>query len=841
MYVPETELTFKSAAAKFVRFNFQPEGELERLTDILLDDAPRRTHVVVLAGEPHSGRKYRVESAVYRAAQRGERLRHAILNLEGYEPGEGAVERYLSNQLLRLRPERRSCATALLEHMKLQVKVQPSLWGMSLLSIGLTSDVPATELIGWLGPTFASIPGMSRSPREQFSIALRQLCHDSRLIVHVTDHAPATQSIQEWLLEELATGIDATLVISIEPKGTVEMPKTAVERFDVELLSEGSIRERIDERFEPNDFPAGLVKALWLYSGGYPGRAALKMADLVNAELIAPSERDGVWELRTADFEDPDFVTLFGVDEAERVRELLSTVPSELGAAVQTFTRLAALCGGDPILVRPLALSSGVNAEDLDQFIDAVDERLVPDLFEDLGFTHPSFPTELAYRFTNPVTAPALVRRLSESTRAALAIRLTYELLANESDAANSRLRLGLKLSVHCPAEIREQVERRFQWWIESDDAEAFASTIEAKLLSGRLKLDDLLNQVERHHGDWPNHLRLALLLMLRAQGERFLPQDRLSQFNNLLANALIETGRIAEALDTVHEGLVHAAPESFQRARLLRTWGTIEELKGFYPEALRLFEESRSIWKAGGETAVSLDVSIGGLYRRLGRFQEAEALYLDALRVVDTDSPSHSLGNLLADIAVLYNEMEDNERAMDFSRRAVLTLKASVGEDHIDTVTAMMDSGVYHRDAGELDVAATLLEASSAILTRRLGPSNLTVAMAYGNLGTVLAGLGRYQEAEQTMRRSLDAFEQALGPTAPGVGIVVANLARLRELQGRYVEALEYATRAEAIAETHPGDESDRPFHARRVRRLKSRIELQLDSDSSLPSPETT
>ena len=451
------------------------------------------------------------ESALYRAYIRRVRLHYSRIDLEGYEVRDGSLEQYVTYQLSRRSDDGQSRVKAVLNTMKLQLKLQgPSVWGVSLLSLVLNADMPIKELLQIMGSTFDSLPAGSRSPRERFSLLVRRMAAEKRLIVHVLDAAALTSPMQEWLLDEVATDVDLCLVFSAHTQDDLVLGVGPSMRIELPQLLDSEIRMMVGERF-PNDFPQEIWRSLWAYSGGYAGRIALKMVDLLTADMIVEN-LDGTWRLREGVLNSEELVDVFGVDEMELLRLAIAGMPAPLREGVEQFVRLAAL-SGDAVLVRSIALLVGFPEDGLDSFVDAIDDGLQLPLFEDLGYTHPSFPGELVYRFYNPVARLALVQRIPLPKRAELADSLLRFLVSRQRIQTRGMARLYMELSRYCSDDLRDRLQRSLAWWISTDEAAELTVHIRRELANGKLNSMMVLREVRAHSRfDWPVYRSLAVL-----------------------------------------------------------------------------------------------------------------------------------------------------------------------------------------------------------------------------------------------------------------------------------------------------------------------------------------
>ena len=824
---PQPDVVFKSTTSHLVLFNFHPESDIQQLHDALTSHAPSRPRVVVLAGLQGSGRRYRLAAAVHRAEQGRIRLRSGTLDLDGFEPGAGSLDAYLTHQLSKIDAGRRARLSAAMDRLKLQAKLQPSMWGISLFSIALSADVPIKELAQLVGKTFDSRPGASRSARERFALVLKQLTESGRLCVHVPDAIALPEIVYTWLLDELASNLDMTLVVSTRSGETVECGDLPAFKMEVPLLSEESVRARLDERFSPNSFPPGLHRAAWSYSQGYPGRLAIKIVDLIETDAIA-QDADGSWSLRQNAFEDRAFLDLFGIDEVERVRLAIAGLHAAVREPVRQFVQIAALCG-DAIPVRPVALLCGVTLGDLDSFIDTLDERFDPPLFEDLGYSHPSFPRELVYRFANPVTGPALATRLTSVRRAELASALLANLQSTHPPDSRGRARLYLELAKHCSDDVSESYRHRLSWWITAEEAEEFALHIGARIDAGQLDSVQLLRQVRRHHrDDWPHHLCLALLLALDGNGAVRVPERELAELYALTGRVLFDLGRLNEAGGAAAMTLTLAAKGSSQRAEGLEIAGYLDRLQGRYQDSADRLAEARTILASlfGGAATIGLDVALAGLYRILRRYEESERLYVAVIATLErSNSAPHLLAITLDNLSVLYSNWHRRVDAERLCRRAIGIFERTVGTDHVDTAQAKANLAAHCKDTGRLHEAAELLMAALDTFERHVGPLAYQVGTTADNLGCVYEDMGRLQDALPMMRRALAILEGTLGRNAPDVATVLSNIAGVYEKLGDGGEATASLERALAIVARLPGRERDVLSYFARLRRLRNAL----------------
>lgn len=242
-------------------------------------------------------------------------------------------------------------------------------------------------------------------------------------------------------------------------------------------------------------------------------------------------------------------------------------------------------------------------------------------------------------------------------------------------------------------------------------------------------------------------------------------------------------------------------------------------EWKRLQAEAERLYEEGRykeaipvakrAILLAedrDGEHAGVADIlnQLAVLYKQLGRYAEAEPLYLRALRIQEkTLGNNHpEVAASLNNLAVLYEVQGHYIKAVPLHRRALGIWEKELGPDHPKLATGLNNlAAVYYRQ-GQHREAEPLYVRSLEIRENALGPEHPDVAISLSNLSTMYLAQGRYREAGPLYQRALRIWERALGNEHPYVATGLNNLAVLYHVQGRYEEAIPLLERALRIRE---------------------------------------
>jgi len=203
-----------------------------------------------------------------------------------------------------------------------------------------------------------------------------------------------------------------------------------------------------------------------------------------------------------------------------------------------------------------------------------------------------------------------------------------------------------------------------------------------------------------------------------------------------------------------------------------------------------------------GAESTAVAEVlnQIGMLGKYDGRFDEAEAAYSRALRIVA--GSEHALAaDLNHNLGGLEHTRGNFAKGEPFARRSVEIRSRLYGPDHPDTardlaaLAALIDGQHRFEEAEVLYLAAiSILEGSS--------DSEIDLAVIFNNLAALCQATGRMDEAEKLYLRCLAIKERFLGMYHPEVALTLNNLAVFYRSESRLSEAARIYLRAIAIFE---------------------------------------
>ncbi|MCE5288945.1 MAG: tetratricopeptide repeat protein [Nocardiaceae bacterium] len=244
-------------------------------------------------------------------------------------------------------------------------------------------------------------------------------------------------------------------------------------------------------------------------------------------------------------------------------------------------------------------------------------------------------------------------------------------------------------------------------------------------------------------------------------------------------------------------------------RASCLVNAGRLARLRGNYRMAERLLRSAIAAAKPHSESDVCSRNELAILFKYTGRFAEAEALYRQALAILETaNGDPLSAAAIYHNLGGLAHARKDYVGAEEPARRAVEIRLRTLGPRHIDTAADQAALAAILDGLGRVDEAEQLLRTALETFEQRV--NDYEVAVTLGNLAVIVQRRGDLLAAESMQRRALAIRESMQGPTHPELAVPLSNLAVTLTRQGRHDEAVPLLRRALALAKvaiepTHP------------------------------------
>jgi len=232
---------------------------------------------------------------------------------------------------------------------------------------------------------------------------------------------------------------------------------------------------------------------------------------------------------------------------------------------------------------------------------------------------------------------------------------------------------------------------------------------------------------------------------------------------------------------------------------------------------ALPHFVEARRLLQGTGSSARLAKAMrrIGDVHSRTGTFDEALAVYLDTLRLLEDHQarePSQErlwdIGNLLGAIGNLFRSLEEPEKALAYYQRSLEVYEQV--DYNLGVAGTSYNLGNLLFEAGDHDAA--LEHYLRARETASLLDDPTLLSMATTSIGSVFLERGQLDLALQRFAESLELCRTA-GRTR-GVQFALKRMGNVRHRQQRYSEAVDHYLEALAIAQESSAPSSQAELH---------------------------
>lgn len=187
---------------------------------------------------------------------------------------------------------------------------------------------------------------------------------------------------------------------------------------------------------------------------------------------------------------------------------------------------------------------------------------------------------------------------------------------------------------------------------------------------------------------------------------------------------------------------------------------------------------------------------SMGVLEKFRGDFDSAARHYQAALDTDAATTPA-AQGALLHNLGGLAHSRRDLPLAEQYTRAALDVHTAAGGRGSPEACADLGQLGSIVSGLGRHEEALALLREAIAGFERLYGPDHLEVGIAWCTLGTALDRAGRWDEAHSSYLHGLAIREGRCGPQHPELAATLLNLSRLADRRGDRVAGRHLAQRA--------------------------------------------
>ncbi len=238
------------------------------------------------------------------------------------------------------------------------------------------------------------------------------------------------------------------------------------------------------------------------------------------------------------------------------------------------------------------------------------------------------------------------------------------------------------------------------------------------------------------------------------------------------------------------------------------------DQAKGEVVSAIEVLEQGslRAHLKLADKPEMQAKVfhTLGEVFEKLGRYEQAEPLLMQALRLRrQVFGPvHHEVATSLNRLAVLRSEQGKLMQSERLFRQVLMIRQELYGREHIEVAASLNNLALLLHEKGDLEDAAKLYQ-ESLDLEDRVGTSE-TKLSTLSNLAFLLLDLQDFEKAEAIYRRVLAATRATHGSRYPEVarlmtelGMTLRELKRFDEARVQLSEAV--AVRREVLGPDHP------------------------------------
>ncbi len=192
--------------------------------------------------------------------------------------------------------------------------------------------------------------------------------------------------------------------------------------------------------------------------------------------------------------------------------------------------------------------------------------------------------------------------------------------------------------------------------------------------------------------------------------------------------------------------------------------------------------EVARARLAVADPVRLGLENNLAGLYKDLGRLDEAEPLLERALATLESSDGAPAeraiAGLNLAEVQRLQGRPAE---AAPRYRRALEQARSALGDGHPDLVLFLNQRAVCEQELGHLPLADSLYRETGRIVESALGSTHPLMAQNLGDLARLRLASGHAGEADSLLTRAIHLREGSLGVSHPDVALLLVDQARAR------------------------------------------------------------
>jgi tetratricopeptide (TPR) repeat protein len=224
--------------------------------------------------------------------------------------------------------------------------------------------------------------------------------------------------------------------------------------------------------------------------------------------------------------------------------------------------------------------------------------------------------------------------------------------------------------------------------------------------------------------------------------------------------------------------------------------------LKEFGPgQAEADTREALALWQryAGPEApeTVAARWQLASLLDGERKFEQAERLYLENVRIGERAGPSPELAEAWQGLGICYSRWARHDRALAALRRSLALWETLVDETDGRYLSVLQRLGQALGQAGRFEEAERMMRRNLEGERRRVGADSSSVAWSLAELARMLLKAGRGRDALRALDEALPIAARRLGVESGDCGVMLNSRAWAAELVGDAAAAERDFTRA--------------------------------------------
>jgi tetratricopeptide (TPR) repeat protein len=298
-------------------------------------------------------------------------------------------------------------------------------------------------------------------------------------------------------------------------------------------------------------------------------------------------------------------------------------------------------------------------------------------------------------------------------------------------------------------------------------------------------------------------------LLLAARRSENYLPNS--TEFYIALEPFLQGHGYWRQALELIESSFekIQASNDvaalahlNLQRGQFLQLQGNLESAKTAFEEALECTKSIENVNKRHHIAGMVLN-SLGIIYQRFGKFNEAISVFESGLELVEELGDRRAKSMMLNSLGVTYQRQAEFPKAIELLEESKQIAEEDGDQGTLATTLNLL-GGVYQRQ-GRFDDAVAALHQSKQIAEELGNQRNL--AMVLNSLASVYHRQGRFDDAVAVLERSREIVEE-LGDVR-SKGMMLNSLGGVYQRQRRFDEAIAVLEESKKISEQFADERS--------------------------------